>query len=119
MVTSKPNKSRKAAFTMPVHKKNKAIAGHLNEKLQKEIGRRSLPLRKNDTVKIVRGSFKAKTGKIIRIDRVKMKVFVEKVIRKKSDGTEFEVPIEPSNLIILEIDRSDRKRLKRQKEGKA
>ena len=118
MATSKPNKSRKLAIQMPVHKKSKAIASHLNEKLRKETGKRSLPVRKNDTVKITRGSFKGKTGKITKVNRIGMKVFIEKVIRKKSDGTEYNVPIDPSNITIIEIDRSDRKRLKNKKEGK-
>jgi large subunit ribosomal protein L24 len=101
---------------MPMHSKSKSIVGHLNEKLRKELGRRSIPLRKNDTVKIARGSFKGKAGKITSVNRKGMKIFVEKVIRKKSDGTEFEVAIDPSKVIVLEIDRSDRKRLKNKKE---
>ena len=87
-------------------------------RLRKETGKRSLPVRKNDTVKITRGSFKGKTGKITKVNRIGMKVFIEKVIRKKSDGTEYNVPIDPSNITIIEIDRSDRKRLKNKKEGK-
>ncbi len=117
-MTKQPSKSRKNAYTAPKHKKSKAIAGHLNKKLREEIGRRSVSLRKGDTVKINRGSFKGKTGKITNIDREKGKVFVEKVIRKKSDGTEFEVAIDPSKVIVIEIDKSDRKRIKKKSDKK-
>lgn len=120
MKTRKPGKSRKRANTAPKHKKSKSIAGHLSERLRKELGRRSIPLRKGDTVKILRGSFKGKEGKITNVDRGRKKIFVEKIIRKKSDGTEFEVAIDPSKIIVRDIDKSDKKRIKKKggKNGK-
>ncbi len=118
MNSKKPNKSRKAQYNMPLHKRAKAIAGHLNEKLRKELSKRSIPLRKNDTVKIVRGSNKGKTGKIIEVERNKMKIFIEKIVGKKSDGTEYKIAIDPSNIIVIEIDKSDKKRLKNNKAKK-
>lgn len=118
MISSKPKKSRKNAITAPLHQKAKMLAGHLSERLRKELGTRSIPLRKNDLVKVVRGSFKGKEGKIIRLDRVKGKIFVEKIVRKKSDGAEFEVAIDPSKIIVRELDSSDNKRLKKYKSVK-
>ncbi len=111
-MSKKPRKSRKEAREMPMHRKAKTIAGHLNEKLRKEIGKRALPLRKGDVVKIIRGAFKGKEGKINRVDRKNKKIFIEKIMKKKSDGTEFEVAIDASKIIVTEIDKSDRKRLK-------
>ncbi|MDD3083903.1 MAG: 50S ribosomal protein L24 [Candidatus ainarchaeum sp.] len=115
MISSKPGKNRKNAFTAPMHKKSKTIAGHLGERLRKEIGIRSIPLRKNDVVKIIRGTFKGKEGKIIRIDRKNKKIFIEKIVRKKSDGTEFEIAIDPSKIIVRDLDKTDKKRLKNKK----
>ncbi len=119
MNSKKPSKSRKQQYNMPMHKKAKAIAGHLNEKLRKELNKRSVPLRKNDTVKILRGNYKGKTGKITKVDRSKMKIFIEKITRKKSDGTEYNVAIDPSKIIVIEIDKSDKKRFKNSKLKKA
>ncbi len=118
MASSKPRKTRKQAITAPIHKKAKTIAGHLSERLRKELNTRSIPLRKNDVVKIVRGTFKGKEGKIIRINRVNGKIFIEKIIRKKSDGTEFDVAIDPSKIIVRELETSDKKRLKKYKSVK-
>lgn len=112
MSSKKPNKSRKAQYNMPLHKRAKAIAGHLSEKLRKELSKRSIPLRKNDTVKIVRGTNKGKTGKITKVDRSLMKIFVEKIVAKKSDGTEYNIAIDPSKVVVIEIDKSDKKRIK-------
>jgi large subunit ribosomal protein L24 len=108
----RPGKSRKAAFTMPVHRKAKTVAGHLNDKLKKEIGKRAIALRKGDVVVIERGEFRGKEGKITKIDRLLGKIFIEKIVRKKSDGTEFEVSINPSNIVVVGIEKGDKKRLK-------
>ena len=116
--SKKPSTTRKLLGTLAAHSRSKKVAAHLNEKLAKEFERRSIPLRKDDTVKIVRGDFKGKTGKILRIDRKIAKIFVEKVIRKKSDVTEFEVAIDPSKVIVLEIQRDDKKRIGKNRDVK-
>ena len=113
--SSKPRESRKALLKMKMHTKSKAIAGHLNKKLRTEMGKRSISLRKGDVVEIVRGSFKGKEGKITKIERGTGKIFVEKIIRKKSDGTEYEVAIDPSNIIVVGIEKGDKKRFKQKK----
>ena len=112
MKTKKPNKSRKQAATAGKHKKSKAIAANLSERLRKEKGTRSISVRKADTVKIIRGSFKGKEGKIKNINREIGKIFIEGIIKKKSDGTEFEVAIDPSNVMVRDLDGNDKKRLK-------
>jgi large subunit ribosomal protein L24 len=113
MTSSKPRKGRKAFVKMASHKRVKAIAGHLNEKLRKEVGSRSVSLRKGDRVKILRGSYKGKVGKINDIDHAKLKIHIDGIKRKRSDGTEVNVPISPSNVIIDELDKSDAKRFKK------
>ncbi|MDD4250737.1 MAG: 50S ribosomal protein L24 [Candidatus ainarchaeum sp.] len=118
MTSSKPRKTRKDAITAPMHIKAKSLAGHLSERLRKELGTRSIPLRKNDIVKIVRGKFKGKEGKIINLNRKKGKIFIEKIVNKKSDGTEFEAAIDPSKISVRELDTSDKKRLKKYKSVK-
>ena len=114
-MSSKPRKSRKEFIQMPTHKRVKKIAGHVSEKIKKEIKKRAISLRKGDIVKVVRGSFKGKAGKILGIDHKKLKITIEGVKRKKSDGAEFNVPIDPSNIIVEDLDKSDAKRLGKKK----
>lgn len=111
-MSKKPNKSRKKFYELPKHKAVKAVSSHLNEKLKKELNKRAVSIRKGDTVKIVRGDHKGKEGKITLIDTVKKRVYVEKVVVKKSTGSEKQVPLQPSNLIVTDLERSDRKRFK-------
>jgi len=111
METKKPQKVRKIRGTMAKHKAVKAMGAHLSEKLSTELKKRSLPIRKNDIVKVMRGEFKGKDGKVLRVNTQTHRIYVEKLIRKKSNGEEFEVAIDPSKVMIVDLDKSDKKRL--------
>lgn len=117
-MSKKPNKSRKEMYDMPMHKAAKQVAGHLDEKLQKELGKRSITLRKGDTVKVMRGSFEGKEGKITSVERGARKIFIEKLIIKKRNGKDIQVKIDASNVLVIDIDRTDRKRLAKKEVAK-
>ncbi len=112
MSSKKPRKQRKLLYQAPLHKRKKFLASRLSKELTKQLKRRSLTLRKGDEVKIVRGKFKKTIGKITKINLKKSKVYIEGVKRKKISGQEVQVPIHPSNLIILSADLTDPKRQK-------
>lgn len=111
-MSKKPNKSRKAFYTMPKHKVVKVIASHLDEKLAKELSKRAISVRKGDTVKIVRGENKGKEGKISSVDTVKKRIYVEKIVVRRSNGQEKPLAIQPSNVMVIDLNRDDRKRFK-------
>lgn len=97
---------------MPLHQRKKLVSCHLDKKLRDEFGIRALPVRRDDIVKVMRGSFKGKRGKVTKVDLKKGVVFIENVNRKKVDGTEVPVPFKPSNLMIVSLDRTDERRFK-------
>lgn len=109
--SKKPKKQRKALYAAPLHKRRKLLSAHLSKELREKYKRRSLPVRKGDEVKIMCGSFKGKVGKVSRVDLKKLKVYVEGITRKRTVGTEVQVPIHPSNLMIINPDLSDKRRL--------
>jgi len=67
-------------------------------------------LRKGDEVKVVRGSFRGKTGKISKVDVKKSKVYIDGVKRKKTTGEDANVPFIASNLILTNPNMDDPKR---------
>ena len=109
--SSKPKKQRKQHYTMPLHMQQKSFAAHLSKELRKELRRRSLEIRKDDKVKIMKGKHKGKSGKVVDVNRKKKQVFIEKIMAKKTDGREVGIPFRPSNLLLIEVARDDRKRL--------
>jgi large subunit ribosomal protein L24 len=110
MKSKKPSKQRKGMYQAPLHRKHKFLSAHLSKELRKQWGKRSLPVRSGDEVKVMRGKYKGTTGKISKTDLKKSKVYLESVKRKKVSGEEVFIPIHPSNLLILNPNMDDPKR---------
>ena len=108
--SKRPGKQRKELFNASLHRKRKMVSSHLEGSLIKKHNVRALPVRRGDTVTVMRGKWKGFSGKVVRIDVVHRKVIVEGVTLKKSDATEVELPLDPSNLLITKLDLSDKKR---------
>ncbi|MFC2143719.1 50S ribosomal protein L24 [Candidatus Aenigmatarchaeota archaeon] len=105
-------KQRKYRYNAPMHIRQKLISAHLSSDLKKEYKKRSMPLKKGDEVKLLRGTYKGKKGKITKIDLKRLKVYIDNVKRKKPSGQEIEIAIEPSNVLITSLELSDMKRVK-------
>jgi len=88
------------------------MSAHLSKELREKLGFRSIPLRKGDKVRVMRGEFKGVKGTVIKVDLKKLKVYVDSVKRKKVSGREVNVPLDPSNLEVIELVRGDKTREK-------
>ena len=85
--SKKPRKQRKYQKNAPLHTKSKFLSSHLSEDLKKKYNTRCFSLRKGDKVKILRGNFRGKAGKIDRIDLKNTEVYVAGIEVIKKDGT--------------------------------
>lgn len=110
--SKQPRKQRKYLANAPIHIKRKMLSANLSKELRKKYGKRSLPLRKGDSVKIMKGKFKGKKGKILKVKTKIGKIEVDGIQVKKLDGSKVNVKLRPSNLQILELIIDDRKRSK-------
>ena len=109
--SKQPRKQRKYLANAPLHIKKKMMGCNLNKKLREKYGKRTIGVRKGDVVKILRGSFKGKEGKIGVVQLKKRRVAVDGVQRQKKDGTKINVWLSPSSLQIQELNLDDKKRL--------
>ncbi|MEM1535155.1 MAG: 50S ribosomal protein L24 [Candidatus Pacearchaeota archaeon] len=109
--SKKPGKQRKYRYNAPLHIRHKLISANLSKELRKKYQRRSFPLRKGDIVKIMRGKFKGKQAKVERVDLKNLKVYLEGIAQIKQSGVKTPLPFDPSNLQIIELDLSDKKRV--------
>lgn len=110
MVSKQPRKQRKMRYNAPLHKRQKLVSVHVSKELRAKLKRRSMPVRKGDRVKVMRGKHKGKTGKVTSVDLNALKVYMEGVVARKAKGTEVPAPLEPSNLLLVEADLSDKRR---------
>ena len=114
MSSIQPRKQRLARYTAPYHRRHREMSAPVDKSLrEKQLARgfrypRSMPVRKGDRVLIVRGEGKSKSATIVaKVDRKARKIYVEGFTYFKSDGTELQRPIDPSNLVIINPDWSD------------
>ncbi|RXW18735.1 hypothetical protein EST38_g7131 [Candolleomyces aberdarensis] len=79
------------------------MSSALSRELRTKHNTRSLPIRKDDEVRIVRGKFKGREGKVLQVYRKKWVIHVDRVQRDKSNGASSPIGIHPSNVVIINI----------------
>ncbi|KAF9227502.1 ribosomal protein L24 [Gyrodon lividus] len=119
-VSSSRRKARKAHFSAPSSIRRKIMSSPLSKELRGKYNTRSLPIRKDDEVRIVRGKYKGREGKVTQVYRKKWVIHVDRVQRDKSNGATVPIGVNPSKVVITTIkldkdrrailDRKDRKK---------
>ena len=117
--SSQPRKQRKYRYEAPLHLRQKFLHVHLSPELRVKYGKRNLQVKKADKVKVLRGQFKKKEGKVERVNITAEKVFVTGIEVIKKDGTKTLFPLNPSNLMIMELDLADKKRKQKLEKNKS
>ncbi len=109
-MSKQPRKQRKFRYQAPLHLRHKMMSVTLSPELREEYQKRSLPIRKGDTVKVLRGDFKDHEGKVEKVDMKHFRLMIEGMSIQKPDGNQIYHPIHPSNLMIVEVKMDDEER---------
>merc|ERR1712090_39817 len=115
-VSSDRSKSRKRHFSAPSHIRRRLMSAPLSKELRTKYGVRSMPIRKDDEVQVVRGHYKGQQmGKVTQVYRKKFVVYIERIQREKANGANVHVGIHPSKTVIvkLKLDKDRKKILER------
>ena len=110
--STQPRKQRKFIANAPNHIKRRLISAHLNKSLKEKYQTRAIELRKDDEVKIMRGKFAKKTGKVTLIDIKNSRAQVEGIDRMRKDGEKVPVWFHASKLLLTKLNDSDKRRFK-------
>ena len=105
-----PRKQRKYIHNAPLHIKQKLVHVHLSAELRKKYGLRNVQIKKGDKVRVLRGQFTKREAKVERVDLKRQRLFLTGVESVKKDGTKVIVGFPPSNMMIIELNLSDKKR---------
>jgi large subunit ribosomal protein L24 len=108
MQLKNPGKQRKNLFNAPAHIRHKQMAAPLSRELSASKGVKTLPVRKGDTVRIMRGDNKGFEGKVSRVDLKGYRLYMEGLTREKVDGTNIFLPIHPSKVEIRNLSLDDK-----------
>merc|ERR1712070_867025 len=100
---SSRRKSRKAHFSAPSSVRRVIMSAPLSKELREKHGVRSIPIRKDDEITVVRGSNKGREGKVSSVYRLKYCLHVNGIVREKSNGQSVPIPIAPSKVVITKL----------------
>ncbi|KAL6763889.1 translation protein SH3-like domain-containing protein [Haematococcus lacustris] len=119
-VSSSRRKSRKAHFSAPSSERRKLMSAPLSQELRNKHMVKHIPVRKDDEVQVVRGTFKGREGKVVAVYRRKWVIHIERITRDKVNGATVNVGVDPSKVIItkLKMDK-DRKAILDRKSSKS
>merc|ERR1712170_227687 len=106
----------------PDHRfKMKLMSSPLSKDLRQKHGVKSLPIRKDDEVQVIRGHFKGQqVCKVVQCYRKKFVVYIERIQREKANGATVYVGIHPSKVCIvkLKMDKDRKEILERRAKGR-
>ena len=98
-----PRKQRLRLYAAPLHIRHKHFAAPLSLELRQKYGSRSLPVRKGDKIKVLRGDFVGLEGDVSGVDTKHYRIEVSGASASKADGTQVPRLISPSNVMILKL----------------
>ncbi|MHA1776270.1 MAG: 50S ribosomal protein L24 [Promethearchaeota archaeon] len=101
--SKKPSKQRNALRNIKNHQVSKLFTVGLDENLQAEYGIKRLPVRKNDSVRIISGQFEGIEGKVLDIFKKSRKVTIEEATLQKRDSSNYFVPIPISKIVLTKF----------------
>ncbi len=115
MVGGQARKQRIFRFNAPMHARQNFVHAHIDKATRQKLGikTRSTQLHKGDTVKVMTGSNKGKSGKVMAVNLRTSKITVSNVTRKNARGKEYGIPISANNVYITELNLEDKLRVKK------
>jgi len=102
-VSSQRRKCRKAHFGATSHLRYKLLSANLSRDLRGKYSVKSLPVRRDDEVLVVRGDYKDSKGRVNAVYRKRWCIYVDKVAETKSNGASVKIPLDPSNVVLTKL----------------
>ena len=102
-IASKRRSQRKRQLGAPSSIKRRLMSCHLVKTLRDQYKIRSLPIKRGDEVKILKGKSKGKAGKVVQVYRKRNVIYVDKVNREKQNGQSVFLPIRPCHCVIEKL----------------
>jgi len=117
---SSRRKSRAAHFGAPSSVRRGHMSAPLSKELRDKYNVRSVPIRKEDEVLVVRGTHKGREGKVSSVYRLKYVIHIERLTRDKANGQSLPLGISPSQVVVtkLKLDKQREELLDRVKTGR-
>jgi len=105
-----PKKVRASILERGFLSLKRTLRAKLSDALREKYKRRSLAVRKGDTVKILRGDFRNIEGKVTAVYPKEGRIAVEGVTREKVKGGTVQLTIHASKVMLTNLNLDDKRR---------
>ncbi|MCI4350631.1 MAG: 50S ribosomal protein L24 [Thermoplasmata archaeon] len=114
-----PRKQRLARFTAHTTLRRRLMSVPLSRDLRARYGRRQMPVRKGDTVRVLRGSYIGREERVARVDRRSYSVTLDNITVKTGEAKLKPLPLRTNSLLLVRLNLADpwRRRVLRVAEG--
>ena len=102
-----PRRQRKAFYTADLFERRRRMAVPLSRELRRRYGRRQLPVRKGDTVRILSGSYIGREERVAKVSLRDYSVTLDNVTGKTGDAKLKPLPVRPSHLVLTKLNLAD------------
>jgi large subunit ribosomal protein L24 len=102
-----PRRQRRALYEAPTAQRRRRMTVKLSRELKGRFHRRSVPLRKGDTVRVLAGSFKGREERIAKVDRRAYTVTLDNVTLKSAEEKLKPLAIRTAYLVLTRLNLSD------------
>ncbi|HEV2316460.1 MAG TPA: 50S ribosomal protein L24 [Thermoplasmata archaeon] len=102
-----PRKQRKAAFSAHNFARRRFLTVALSKELRTRYGRRQLPVRKGDTVRVLSGSYEGQEERVAKIDTRGRTLTLDNITVKKADAKLKALPVRPNHLLLTKLNLAD------------
>ncbi len=112
MKSALARKQRKARSEAPMHERQHFVHAHISKELKGRLNikKRSIRVASGDSVKVIKGKYKGKTGKVVKVDLGRAFIYLDSIKVKNARGKEHNVPIRPNNVYITDLNMADKRR---------
>lgn len=102
-----PRRQRRARFTADRFERRRRMTVLLSRELRRRFHRRSVPVHKGDTVRVLGGSYKGREERVARVDRRGYTITLDNVTLKAADEKMKPLGLRPSHLVITKLNLAD------------
>ena len=105
--SAQPRRQRRAMYEAELGERRKRISAPLSRDLRGRYGRRSVPIRKGDTVRVLSGSYIGREERVAKVNRRDYTVTLDNVTMKTGDQKLKALAIRPSALVLTRLNLAD------------
>ncbi|MGA8542064.1 MAG: 50S ribosomal protein L24 [Thermoplasmata archaeon] len=102
-----PRRQRKALYTASTFERRRRMTVPLSRELRGRFRKRSIPIRKGDTVRVLSGSFEGREERVAKVVRRTYSVVLDNVTLKTGEEKLKPLPIRTSHLVITRLNLAD------------